>query len=206
MSFTTGHTFTDIVTAQQLHDCIANAIPEQLVEAKFKDSSVTSAKIADGVVTPDMLDSAVIDKIWPVGTVHITLNATNPGTLLGVGTWVQFGEGCLLKSALSGGGTEDGSHTHTHTINNPSPSESTVLTAAQSGVPAHKHNNFDGQSWSYQQIGKYYNKKGTSVARTMSTYSTGATEGHYHKMYTASVSTDSFLPKSLCFYFWKRTA
>lgn len=86
------------------------------------------------------LDAAAINAIvYPVGSIYTTVSssATTPAevnTLLGVGTWVAFGEGrVLVGKAGSGtfdtlaatGGSETDSHTlttaelpsHTHTVN-----------------------------------------------------------------------------------------
>ena len=41
-------------------------------------------------------DKKKLDSMWPVGSIYLNVNGTNPGTFLG-GTWVQFGQGrCLV--------------------------------------------------------------------------------------------------------------
>lgn len=77
----------------------------------------------------------IFDKIYPVGSIYINAtNSTNPGTLLGFGTWIAFGAGRVpvgidssdtdFDTAEETGGSkthtltvsELPSHTHTHTV------------------------------------------------------------------------------------------
>lgn len=73
--------------------------------------------------------SSVLQAVYPVGSIYINAtNSTNPGTLLGFGTWVAFGAGRvpvgfnasdpLFDTAEETGGSKDAvvvSHTHTYT-------------------------------------------------------------------------------------------
>lgn len=47
----------------------------------------------------------VIDALYPVGSIYISTLATNPGTLLGRGTWAAFGAGRVLVGLDAGGDT-----------------------------------------------------------------------------------------------------
>ena len=77
----------------------------------------------------------IFEKIYPVGSIYINAtNSTNPGTLLGFGTWTAFGAGRVpvgidssdtdFDTAEETGGSkthtlttnELPSHTHTHTV------------------------------------------------------------------------------------------
>jgi hypothetical protein len=76
---------------------------------------------------------AAMAALHPVGSIYINAtNATNPGTLLGFGTWTAFGAGrvpvgfdstnVLFDTAEETGGTTDAtllSHTHTATVTDP---------------------------------------------------------------------------------------
>lgn len=74
---------------------------------------------ADG--TPGTVAAA-----WPVGSVFISVLATNPATLLGLGTWVAIAAGRMLIGVDSGNGALDaaeetgGAATHGHTFTQPS--------------------------------------------------------------------------------------
>jgi hypothetical protein len=82
------------------------------------------------------VDQATINAhVYPVGSIYTAIVATNPATLLGVGTWTAFGSGKVLVGLDSGdsdfntveetGGAKTDSHTlttaelpsHTHTVN-----------------------------------------------------------------------------------------
>ena len=63
-------------------------------------------------------------KVYPVGSIYISYNNTNPGTLFG-GTWENYGNGRVLKGINSGtAGTTGGSST---------------VTLSMSNIPAHTH-------------------------------------------------------------------
>jgi hypothetical protein len=72
--------------------------------------------------------AAAKEALYPVGSIYVNAtNATNPGTLLGFGTWVEFGAGRVLVGQNASdtlfdtleetGGSKDAvvvSHTHTY--------------------------------------------------------------------------------------------
>lgn len=76
---------------------------------------------------------AALQALHPVGSIYINAtNSTNPGTLLGFGTWTAFGAGrvpvgfdstnTLFDTAEETGGSADAivvSHTHTATVTDP---------------------------------------------------------------------------------------
>src|SRR4030042_3139530 len=51
---------------------------------------------------PTVSTSSIINTVYPVGSIYISIVATNPGTLFGVGTWAVFGAGRTLVSLDSG--------------------------------------------------------------------------------------------------------
>lgn len=68
--------------------------------------------------------AAIMGLIYPVGSIYINAGvATNPGTLLGVGTWVAYGAGKMIVGLDAGGDSDfdsladtGGAKTHTLTI------------------------------------------------------------------------------------------
>ncbi len=56
-------------------------------------------------------DKKKLDSMWPVGSIYLNVNGTNPGTFLG-GTWVQFGQGRCLVGVGTG---NDGSNSMSFT-------------------------------------------------------------------------------------------
>jgi hypothetical protein len=89
----------------------------QIATTAYIDAAITAVKAA----------------LHPVGSIYINAtDATNPGTLLGFGTWTAFGAGrvpvgfdagnVLFDTAEETGGSADAtlpSHTHTATVTDP---------------------------------------------------------------------------------------
>ena len=97
------------------------------------DSGQVLTTNGDGQVSFTSLSgvTATISNAYPVGSIYMNCsNATNPGTLLGFGTWASFGAGRVLIGLDSSDSDFDsaeetgGSKTHT-------------LTEAQ--LPSHRH-------------------------------------------------------------------
>ena len=136
---------------------------------------------ADAKATGDALKSQN-SKIWPVGSIYLSVNATNPGTLFG-GTWQQITGRFLL--AAGGGysaGATGGEASHTLTV---------------SEIPSHSHAYSDTQSRLAQ--GSYgYNANDTMYdqffSQSKSTGSSGGGGAHNN------------MPPYLVVYVWKRTA
>lgn len=154
-----------------------------------------------GVTTAAAITSLVGNLLFPVGAIYTATVATNPGTLLGFGTWTAFGAGRVLIgngggfSAGATGGSADAvvvSHSHTAT--------STVTD------PGHLHLIPDLYETSVIQSGT-----GTSGAgarklndRTASA-TTGITVGT--SVATQGVSgTNANLQPYIVVYMWQRTA
>lgn len=76
--------------------------------------------------------TTLMELIYPVGSIYANYAvATNPGTLLGVGTWVAIEEEVIAGYKAGGTfGTIGSLATGTETV---------TLTSAQSGIPAHTH-------------------------------------------------------------------
>ena len=68
----------------------------------------------------DVLRLTDLESVWPIGSVFLSVVSTNPGTLLGFGTWSRIAEGQFLIGLKSGdpdfgsaegsGGNKDHSH------------------------------------------------------------------------------------------------
>lgn len=149
---------------------------------------------------------AVLLNVYPVGSIYMSVNNTNPSTLFG-GTWVAWGAGRVpvgvdtTKPAFDTVEETGGSATHTHT--NPTTGSHT-LTVDE--MPAHSHNvnayyyNNDPQALTHFAV-----QSGSALdTGEIVSESVGGGQGHTHTMGdTGSAST--LQPYITC-YMWKRTA
>lgn len=141
---------------------------------------------------------AVMQTMYPVGSIYTNAtNATNPGTLLGFGTWVAFGAGRVMVGLDAGnaafdtaeetGGSANAtlvSHTHTATVTDPGHNH--TVSCFSSGGSYAAFSNIAGQ-----------NTVTTSTSTTGITVA-NSTEG--------SSATNANLQPYIVVYMWKRTA
>lgn len=145
---------------------------------KIKDVSKSVLQSWLGVSNSDLLN-----KIYPVGSVYISVNSTNPGNFLG-GTWVEFGQG----KTLVGVNTSDSNF---NTVEKTGGEATHKLTISE--MPSHNHYN---DTWAANASGSqylyFYGQRGTPGNRY--TGSTGGGGAHNN------------LQPYITVYFWKRTA
>ena len=131
----------------------------------------------------------VLDNVYPVGSIYMNVNSTNPGTLFG-GTWEQIqGRFLLGMSGSYPAGSQGGEATHTLTT---------------SEMPSHKHaatrardaddipDNYGGSGAAYGFVAGDSNKGNAGYV-----YNTSATGGG---------QSHNNMPPYLAVYIWKRTA
>jgi len=94
--------------------------------------TIDGATINSGSIGSDTNVVEVLKKVYPVGCIYISSVNTSPVTLFGFGTWVLVGEGRALFGVNSADSDFD-------TAEKMGGAKTVTLTAAQSGVPAHKH-------------------------------------------------------------------
>lgn len=142
--------------------------------------------------------------LYPVGSVYVNaVNATNPETLLGFGTWVAFGAGRVpvgfnaadtsFNAAEKTGGSKDAivvAHSHT---------ASTVITD-----PGHSHTYTFKSGTGGSAAGGDPNSIGNASYAT-STDTTGITASTTVNS-TGSSGTNANLQPYITVYMWKRTA
>ena len=105
------------------------------------DSGTGSLQVKNGGITKEKIESATLteiyDSIYPVGSIYSNAtDGTNPGTLLGFGTWAPFGAG---KVPVGIDTTDDdfdvvGSGTNTN-----STTGAKTHTLDVTEIPPHKH-------------------------------------------------------------------
>jgi hypothetical protein len=150
---------------------------------------------------------SVLGVLYPVGSVYINAtSSTNPGTLLGFGTWTAFGAGRTLvglnasdssfDTAEETGGSKDAivvSHTHTATVTDPGHTHTMtrVLTDANTDTT------FDAVSIYATSDDANYQNRSTESAVTGISVSNST---------TGSSGTNANLPPYIVVYMWKRVS
>ena len=142
---------------------------------------------------------AVKASLFPVGAIYTAVVSTNPGTLLGFGTWAAFGAGrvmvgydsgnALFDAAEETGGSADAivvSHTHTATVTD----------------PGHNH--------TFLQAGSALNQSGSATpcftSNSTQNTSTATTGISVSNSTTGSSGTNANYQPYITVYMWKRTA
>ena len=156
-------------------------------------------------------NSDIVDLIYPVGAIYMSVNSTSPQTLFG-GTWERITGRFLLAA------TDGGSSGASQAAGNTGGAATVTLTAAQSGLPSHSHGAGSGQAFIR------YNQTATSAGVQERSVASGAS-GNYKAPVvnhasvdfsylantsaeggTAASSAHNNMPPYLSVYMWKRTA
>lgn len=187
---TKGKTFAN---GEQL---TAGKLNQMLDAATFSSAAVDNTKttlsggaitIAPNGITATEIAQSFLDTIYPIGSVYTNAtDGTNPGTLLGFGTWVSFGAGKVPVGI-------DSSDTDFDTAEDTGGAKEVTLTAAQSGLPAHSHTQLGGGFDGGVGI-EAGNKRSVDLGQTGTTGGTDASSAHTN------------LQPYIVVYMWKRTA
>ncbi len=134
----------------------------------------------------------LLNKVYPIGSVYMSVNSTSPATLFG-GTWVQIKDTFLLSAGDTyAAGATGGEAEHT-------------LTTGE--MPSHKHSHYAHYQW--------HSGSTNTLQAGGSVLNIGSSSGYAH-IDTAQVATQSNdvgggqahnnMPPYLAVYMWKRTA
>ena len=128
----------------------------------------------------------VLDNVYPVGSIYMNVNSTNPGTLFG-GTWEQIqGRFLLGMSSSYPAGSQGGEAEHT-------------LTASE--MPAHSHVAFYGGEGA---IDDYLGGSSADYGLRRASYGSGSST--YETASSGGGAAHNNMPPYLSVYIWKRTA
>lgn len=127
--------------------------------------------------------SDIVDMIYPVGSIYMSVNSTSPATLFG-GSWTQLKDRFLLGagSTYTNGSTGGASTARLAVANLPSHTHPQYIATSSGGSLSV---NYDNSGWS---------TAGKAVAQGIATGATG------------TGTAFSILPPYLVVYMWKRTA
>lgn len=170
-----------------------------------------SASDNDTSIATTAFVQTALQALYPVGSIYINAtSSTNPGTLLGFGTWTAFAAGRVMVGLDAGnpafdtaeetGGSADAAVVaHTHTFSG--------TTGGMSANQTHSHtytqvNGYSGVNLASNQAGRGPDiTSNTSTANLAHTHSySGTTES------TGSSGTNANLQPYITVRMWKRTA
>jgi len=184
--------FTAVKTAVDTKADIASETFTGTPLAPTAATSTDSTQIATTAFVKNVLETY----IYPVGSIYMNMAvATNPGTLLGFGTWVAYATGQVLVGYEASGTFDSldeslGAETFSGT------SGSTTLTTSQ--IPSHTHDTNINAGNSTD--GNPNIASGGGDTGNITTGSTGGGSGHTHTI------AGSTLQPSVTVHMWKRTA
>ena len=169
----------------------------------------------------DAAITAVKSALFPVGAIYTAIVSTNPGTLLGFGTWSAFGAGrvmvgfdssnALFDTAEETGGSADAitvSHTHTATSTVTDAGHSHGLMGSSStgttrGLVEGTNRNVQGGDGTPSR--GYVQTASTGGENLVETKTTGVTVATTNAS-TGSSGTNANYQPYITVYIWKRTA
>lgn len=148
----------------------------------------------NAIYSPEAIAQVIIDRIYPIGSIYMSVNSANPSTYLG-GTWIAWGSGRVPVGV-------DPNDTSFDTVEETGGAKTHTLTAAQ--MPPHRHavprvntsSSTTGPGFTYSSSTKmtwaahsgYYGGSNTTAEAA------GTTQAH-----------NNLQPYITC-YMWKRTA
>lgn len=215
-SYDVKYTITDAFTTVTILDMVSTATV--LVDFKAGGKGIAIGKVSEKDKTLEIADSwelevhgkKLIDYIYPIGSIYLSVNSTSPATLFG-GSWTQLKDRFLLGagSTYSSGAT-GGAATH-------------KLSVAE--MPSHAHDTpfFNNMTNNGEMKSDFIGVFGKGVTASQALKDTGQTstmemwwinqtntaEGNEWAYLTSakgSGSAHNNMPPYLVVYMWKRTA
>lgn len=179
---TTGTDATRAVTPDGLHDMTSLSGAAWFLDEDTM-SSDSATKVPSQQSVKAYIDTAVAtakSALFPVGSIYTAIVSTNPGTLLGFGTWTAFGAGRTLVGLDSG-------QTEFDTVEETGGAKTHTLTEAE--LPSGAAQKWYGTRWT----GDF---TGTPIGNDVKIGFTDSGSGSAHNN----------LQPYIVVYFWKRTA
>ena len=175
------------------------------ISSSSTDTQYPSAKLLYD--TTNQLENSIVDMIYPIGSIYMSVNSTSPQTLFG-GTWEQIKDTFLLATGDTyANGSTGGEATHKLTVN-----EMPSHTHTQN---SHNHNPSSlGRNWvpnSYSITRSHFSTSSSGNRYSLASNSaeewvwgeTGSTTATNQN--TGGGQSHNNMPPYLAVYMWKRT-
>lgn len=112
-------TLTGILKGSGTSAVTAVTAPSGTIVGTTDTQMLTNKTLSTGsVIDANVTVTEVLKKVYPIGSIYIATVATNPGTLLGFGTWAAYSAGRVIVGKAASGtfataGSTGGAETHT---------------------------------------------------------------------------------------------
>ncbi|MGB1861605.1 MAG: phage baseplate protein, partial [Candidatus Actinomarina sp.] len=164
----------------------------QAFSATTASTGTNTTQVATTAFVQNTVTAATINALaYPVGSIYTSVVATNPATLLGVGTWAAFGAGKVMVGIDSG-------DTDFDTVEETGGAKTHTLTTSE--IPAHNHSASGGGSSTDSGNANYPNG-GVALYNSTSNTWNNITIGN-----TGGGGAHNNLQPYIVVYMWKRTA
>lgn len=191
---------------------------DKVKEAEKADRATNDGN-GDKIDDTYLKKATVIDVIYPVGSIYMSMSATNPATLFGVGTWTRISQGRMLLGADDStykAGETGGEATHTLTVDEmPSHSHSGSTSWADlQGNLSNSNNDSITCSASVGTSGIFSRGKGWGHFGGQASGGDATTSLHVNASHNHSLSINNTgggaahnnMPPYVVCYIWQRTA
>ena len=205
---------SNLATKEELNDKANTVHTHNITDVTNLQSSLDGKANASHTHDEYITKSQMLELLYPIGSLYVSMNNTNPNTVLGIGTWTQITDRFLYCANSSG--TNGGNSTITLTVDN-LPSHNHTFTGVEMTGEFRTNNNtapFQGgnENWASAQ-GVF--KRGESIySYGTNSYSSSTMlpallfeatpEGTISN--TGSGEAFSIMPPYMTVYAWHRTA
>jgi hypothetical protein len=216
---TTAFVGTAVTNERSATATLTNKTLSNAVLTGNPTAPTASAGDNDTSVATTAFVQTAVRALYPVGSIYINAtNSTNPGTLLGFGTWVAFGAGRVpvgfnsadtsFNAAEKTGGSKNAIVvSHTHSVTGTAASQ--TLTGSYDTGFRLPGTNADASGIVSVTEGSAVTSWGASGSGTRKIINVNATHSHSvtgTAAATGSSGTDANLQPYITVYMWKRTA
>lgn len=176
-----------------------SAVGDSVTDAVVKVN--TKAVNAQSMATQALaVANAIADTLHPVGSVYLTIGNTNPGSLLGFGTWSLLSDGYLRNNASNASGGSMTTDEHVLTVDE-MPSHNHTQVAHNHNANSYVHANFSATG-NYEPTATSWSSTNSNMdignmdTQAPTINNTGGGQGHAHDIE----------PSYTRVYAWERTA